>query len=351
MKPIWIPHPLEVAFKNTVVQAFTSPYIYHPELAPLPWLISLYGRPGMDKLEVMEKLCLMHGLYGHYKSVVVKMGETSKAMNEIRCIAEATTSVLQEDEEVKKDKPYFIILIDHVDILCYEPDTEKCLLDSIEMEQLCKDNKVLIVGIFDRLPGETQPHTSPWIRECHNRFFAQFTTLLYIEAPNAPFRVQLFKFYISEFESHYNKTHGVQKIKVKLQEGDYERLSDFSTFSTPQNILFFMRKVFLNILQASAEDEVIAEGLGVNYIEKFTNTQFGAPHICTYDARDDDNRFATACGRGPAPKPKNTPPPPCSTDAVTHVTGFTEENADLEHVMDVLKEEEQEEPIQKKIKV
>lgn len=340
---MWIPPRLEDAFKNTVVKTFTSPHLYHPVLAPLPWLISVYGRPGLDKLEVLEKLCLTYGLYGSYKSVVVKLGYTTQAMTEIRCIAEATQSVLKEEEdeallsakdvelELKREvKPYFIILVDHADILCYEPDSERCLLDALELKEICETNKVLIVGIFDRLPGETQPQTSPWLRECHNKFFTQFNVDLYVEAPSDTFRIQLFKFYISEFEAHYNKTQeGEQPLVVKLNEDDYERLAGFSTFATPENILYFMRKVFLNILQACPDC------LDVDYIERFTNQKFGAPHICSYDARDADNHFSTACGFGPAPKPKLKK----KNDVVPRVTGFTEENANLDQVMNNLGEE------------
>jgi len=269
-QPIWISEPLKIAFEHTVVQAMCSPHVYHPTYAPIPWLVALHGRPGMDKLQVVEMLCKAYGLSSSYTTVVVKIGETMASLNSIKCIAQATKDVGTQQGSTN---PLHIIVIEHADVLCYEPDTETSLLQSITLGELCESTGVLVVGIFDRLPGDFQGQTSAWAKECHNKFYAQFDTTIYLDAPDASFRAELFKFYIEGFVTHYNKTH-TDPITCDLKEEDYVTLADCSTFATPENILFFMRKVFLNVLHSNTQE------LTLTYIEGFTNTKYGAPHIC-----------------------------------------------------------------------
>lgn len=356
MRPIWIPTDLEEAFRNTVVQAFTKPHIYHPDYAPIPWIIGFYGRPGMEKMQVIEKLCLSYGLLSSTTKVDVKLGYVTDALNEIQCTMEAARSVKFEPpppegevqqhsslwgEGVESPPPQavviqHILIINHADILVYEPDSEKTLLACLDFKKKCEQSGILLIGLFDRLPGETHGQTSNWIREAHNNFFSQFDTLLYIEAPNEVFRIQLFKYYIEDFVRHYNNTHE-RPLKMDIKEEDYLRLALVSTFATPENIITFLRKVFSKIIHTNEvkkeiddEDGVFQKGLTVDYIEEFTNTNFGAPHICPYDACDANNAFATGCGRGPMVKKKK--PILKRPDQLTNLTGFNEENVDIEKV-------------------
>lgn len=348
MKPTWIPTELEEAFRNTVVQAFTKPHIYHPDYAPIPWIIGFYGRPGMEKMQVIEKLCLSYGLLSSTTKVDVKLGYVTDALNEIQCTMEAAQSVKFElpspaGEEVESHPQggiQHILIIDHADILVYEPDSEKTLLACLDFKKKCEQSGILLIGLFDRLPGETHGQTSNWIREAHNNFFSQFDTLLYIEAPNEVFRIQLFKYYIEDFVRHYNNTHDIP-LKLDIKEDDYTRLALVSTFATPENIITFLRKVFSKIIhnnevkkEMDDEDGVFQKGLTVDYIEEFTNTNFGAPHICPYDACDANNAFATGCGRGPMVKKKK--PILKRPEQLTNLTGFNEENVDIEKVKEEL---------------
>jgi len=341
--PVWIPPALNEAFKNIVIQAYTKPHIYHPQYVPLPWCVGFYGRPGMEKATVMQRLCMQYGLSNSYTLFTLKIGECNKVLNEIECVAKATSSVLASiEDESEKLGPKHIILVDEADILCYEPDSEQALLKSADLAKLCETNHVLLIGIFNRFPGEGT-NVSPWIREVQNKFCAQFKALLYIEAPNASFRISLFKFYIESFVQHFNSVQEERNIKVNLNEDDYERLADFSTFAAPENILVFMRKVFLNITNNPEIKEITAD-----YMEDFTSKRYGSPHICDYDAREVDNAFATACGFGPAVKPKKQTI--LKGENLTNVTGFTEDNVDLEHVMKTLGEQKDLESPSKKIK-
>jgi hypothetical protein len=339
-KPIWVPPDLEDAFKNTVVQAFTRPRIYHPEYAPIPWVIGFYGRLGMEKMQVMEKLCLTYGLLSSVTKVDVKLGSVTEALNQIQCVMEATLSIKEETFEPSIEGVVsHILIVDHADILAYEPDSEKTLLASSEFKKKCEQSGVLLIGLFDRLPGESHGQTSSWIREAHNKFFSQFDTLLYIEAPNEVFRIKLFKYYIEDFIRHYNNTQETP-LQLDIKEEDYARLSLVSTFATPENIISFLRKVFSKIIHTNQtkefEDEegIFKKGLNVDYIEDFTNTQFGPPHICPYDACAANDAFATGCGKGPMVKKKK--PILKAPKNVTNLTGFNEDNVDIEKVKEQL---------------
>lgn len=353
MKPIWIPPELDQAFCNTVVQAFTKPHIYHPDYAPIPWLVGFYGRPGMEKKEVIQKLCQSYGLQSSVTNVDVKLGSVTEALNEIQSIYSASYSVKNNivDTDLQKQNGTIIshiIVVDHADVLAYEPDSEKTLLACLDFKKKCEQSGVLLIALFDRLPGETHGQTSNWVREAHNKFFSQFETLLYIECPNELFRIQLFKYYIEDFVKHYNQTHESSTlIRNSILEDDYSRLALVSTFATPENIITFLRKVFSKIihmdLNEGGDDSLAQKGLTVDYIEEFTNTQFGAPHICPYDACDANNTFATGCGRGPAIKKKK--PVFKKPEDLTNLTGFNEENVDIKSVMKNLKENAEEDVV------
>lgn len=348
--PLWIPLDLETAFKNSVVQAFGSPQVYHPLFAPLPWMVGFFGRSGMHKLDVMRFLCAKYGLSLSTTFVTAKMGKCKEVLDEVACTATAVKQTWEESSLVVKsegddieegksstkvDGPRHLICIDKADVLCYEADSEVTLLRASELNELCESNRVIIMGIFDRLPGESDAHTSsPWVREAQSKYWAQFDTLLYIEAPNAECRAKLFKHYVTEFTAFYNSTHSTHTLDVStLGDKEYERLADFSGFATPENILYFLRKVFGALLLHDKRE------LTVEYVETFLNHRYGAPHICDFDARDQDNRFATACGRGPAVAPstkilnssKNSDPP-------INVTQMSEANVDLNKVMQELGE-------------
>lgn len=341
--PVWIPPALNDAFKNIVIQAYTKPHLYHTQYVPLPWCIGFHGRPGMEKARVLQKLCLQYGLSTSCTLFTLKIGACAQVLHEIECVTRATSTVLDSiKDENEKLGPKHIIIVDEADILCYEPDSEQTLLKSIELAKICENNHVLFIGIFNRFPGEGT-NVSPWIREVQNKFWTQFKSLLYIESPNAAFRISLFRFYIQSFVQHFNSVQQDRVIKYDaLNEEDYERLADFSTFATPENIIVFLRKVFLHTLNNPNVSEIT-----VDYIEGFTNVKYGSKHICDYDTREVDNAFATACGFGPAVKPKDKI---IKKENLTQVTGFTEDNVNLQHVMQELKEMEGTESPSKKNK-
>lgn len=349
-RPLWIPTELDEAFKNTVVKAFTTPHVYHPKYAPLPWAVGLYGRPGMEKMEVMESLCLRYGLLTSVTKVDVKLGETGKALDMIWCTAAATALVLKEElqflpeGEIAPQKVVsHIILINHADILCYEPDSEQSLLRSIELKNFCQSKNVLFIAIFDRLPGETHGQTTTWVREATNKFFKQFDAQLYIEPPNEEFRIKLFKYYIEDFVTYYNDTH---KVALPLNIEDYEPLAPISTFATPDNILTFLKNIFSKLVHVDLSDsedfELLKNGITLEYIETFTNNAHGAPHICDYDTSYANDAFATGVGRGPKARRKKKTLE--KKDDLTNVTGFNEKNVDADNVWSQLHLPSKEDP-------
>lgn len=340
-KPIWVPEDLKAAFEGSVVQAYTNPEIYHPIYTPLPWVIALYGRPGMEKLEVVRKLCATHGLLPSLTEVDVKIGCVTDVLNTIYCVMEASKSILEKQTTTPTIQ--HIIVINHADVLAYEPDSEKTLLACLDFKKKCEESGVILIGLFDRLPGESHGQTSNWVREAHNKFFSQFETNLYIECPNEEFRKSLFKYYIEDFTQHYNKTHEIPLL-MSISDQDYDRFALISTFATPENILVFLKKVFSKIILTPIEDCC----LSADYIEEFTNNRFGAPHICEYDTCDANNAFSTGCGKGPVLKKKK--PIISKPEDVSNITGFNEENADLKRVLEKLEEKDGEkEEAEKKV--
>ncbi len=323
-EPIFVSPDVDRFFKKNIVIPFAHPEQYHPDYAPIPWIHAMFGREGVEKLKTIEALINKYNI-DSFDVISVRLGHTTDALNYMISQKRA----VQVEEGVIG--PVHLLVIDHADILCYEPDDEASMLAAIDLKELQTKN-IMLVALFDRLPGYSDPtKITPYAKECQAKFFNQFFTMAYMPAPDADFRIVFIKHIMTEFFSHLRDTTK-REFTFEMSDNEYTMLADCSTFATKDNIRMWLRNVFYDIIQNNVTE--INFRLFEDHMKKSTDT----PHICNYDARQVENEFSTACGKGPIAKPRNkivaTKP-----DANLNVTGFTTDAVDLEKATKTLKKQ------------
>ena len=316
-EPIWISTSLNAFFTDTISRAYEHPEMFHDRLAPIPWRAALFGREGVHKAAALTKLCDQHKY--NYLTVDVRIGKTMAALTYMECCLTEAQKVNAEDTG-----PHTIMIVNHADVLCYEPDNESCMLKALELERFA-DAGVMIVGIFDRIPNDQDPQkTTPWAKECQMQYFRQFQHIGYAACPSSDFRQEYFRWALNAFVVHHAKR------TLDLSEGDYVKLADYSTFATCKNIMSFLRNIFYDIIR----DPTITT-VTLDMLKDMMMTKMGVEHVCDYDTRAVEDRFSLACGKGPIVRPKQLVQP--SELPQTNVTSFTPDAANFDDAAEMLR--------------
>lgn len=322
MEPIWLAKNVEQFFKDNVAIPFRKPLLYHPTHAPIPWLNAMFGRGGVEKLKSIEALIAKYEI-DSYDIIDVKIGDTVTAMNHIEGAKRVIAAQPNDGDTIG---PFHLLVIDHADILCYEPDNEASMIASINLKVLETYN-IMTIALFDRLPGASDPSKiTQYAKECQSKFFLQFVTMGYMPCPDADFRIEMFKYVVGEFFAHFHSHSAKCKLNNEMTDHEYTMLADCSTFATGENIKAWLRNVFYDIIRTSDTKEVI--DINFKFFEDHMRTTNDTPHICMYDARDVENEFSTGCGKGPIAKPRKKIVAQ-QPDGDLNVTGFTIDAADL----------------------
>lgn len=319
-EPVFVSSDFENFFRSNVCLPFANPEQYHSEYCPIPWIQAFFGREGVEKVKTVELLAEKYKIDSQI--VTVRLGHTIDALNHI--IA-AKRSTIVEPGIIG---PVHLLIVDHADILCYEPDSEQAMLAAIQLSDLQNSN-IMFVGLFDRLPGTgDKSRLTPYAQECQAKFWQQFVNMGYMPSPDAEFRISYMKHILNNFFTHMRVTTK-RTFNFNLTDAEYTMLADCSTFATNDNIKVWLRHVFYDIIQHNDIKDI-----DFDFFEQHMKKSTGTPHICdiaNYDPRQVENEFSTACGRGPVAKAKKnivvTKP-----DADLNVTAFSADNVDTTKV-------------------
>lgn len=325
------------AFCKYVEQRIAFPWHhaerYHPVTGTFPWIHALYGREGTNKARLLQELLAnQHGIHD-VEVVTVALGKCNHALERMVCIRAASL----EQSSPKRTGPQYIIILDHADILCYEPDSENTMLNAIDIAQhFGASCGIMVIALFDRIPGEMSvDRASSFMRSCHNKFFAQFAAnVCFVAAPNEEFRERLFRWAIGVFTTHMQTSAGeARPFCCELSDENYKELSMLSTYTTPAQILDWLNKSFREIIQNPAQPV-----LDMPFLTRFNNihqTPHG-PHILGDDLQAIESRFSEACGCGPvgghyaaSAAAASTAAPPTMIDSAK-ITTFSEDYVDTE---------------------
>lgn len=325
-EPIWISTSLRNFFNDTLVNAYERPNLYHPELVPAPWRAAVFGREGVHKLKAITKMCTEHKYT--FDIVDVKLGGTTAALRYMECCLEESKKELRRPD----GGPNMFFIINHADILCYEPDNDASAHASLTFNRFAEQG-IFLIALFDRIPGEQDPQkTTVWAKEYQLQFFRQFQHIGFAACPTSDFRQEYFKYSINKFVNHM--TEQQRQITLDLSEGDYIKLADYSTFGTIKNMVDYLRNVYNDVIR---DDSIVVFDLDMMRHKMYV--KLGIESICDYDSRAVEDSYSLACGKGPVVQPKNyqSPPTPVEAIANTHITSFGPEAADLGEAKKALK--------------
>ncbi len=370
-EPLWIPQHFEEWFDQSIISTYRRPFQFDSRVAPMPFIHAVYGRRGVNKLRLMEHLLKRNEILS-YTVVSVELGHTRDAQLNIRCIIDSSleinNAVVHQQEQLQQQhsreqlqqrqqehsreqpqeqlQPIHMIIVDHMDVMIYEPDDEAARLSTLRLVDAAKDARVILIGLFDRTPGDKE-NISHVAREVHDVFFSKFVTKGFASAPHKTFRIELFKWAIERFRAHLIKS---RPIEVNLDELDYNQLANCSTFATPENVIEFLQRALVPVVQV-AETVLI----DLPYLMSYMHVLAAGHHVCQYDTYDLEERFSQTCGRGIGNRPNANAQKPSVVDEAPDggielgITAFSAKGGTIDGVFGLLgvKKEEKDESIVK----
>jgi len=285
---IWVSTRMEQYFENKIMLPYFNSNLYHPILAPIPYCQAIVGREGIQKVEMIEYLLTKANIFS-MEIINVSFGKTSDAIMHIMTALDGCIG------QPVENGPCRVIVINHADILCYEPDNEQSLLKATEIAAKAKASNAIVIAICDRAQGtkgDNSQNMTAWARTCQTKFFAQFDSVGFASAPNGEFRSKYIKSAIDTFTTHCHAQG--RKLIVELSETDYKLLEDYSTYSTQGHLMDWLQKVFVGLLED--ECRII---LDIDFMCGFIGKRMGVPHVCDFDARAVEDLYSSSTGAGP----------------------------------------------------
>ena len=325
--PVWIAPRLEKYFENKVVLPYFTSTLYHPDFAPIPYCQAIVGRQGVGKLESIQALLKKANILST-KTINVEFGKTGQAILDIQ-----TSFGASRERSLREgtNSPCHVLVINHADILCYEPDNEKTLLDAIGIAESAKECNTIVLAICDRATGtggDKSENMTVWARTCQTKFFAQFDSVAFAPAPNAEFRIKYMRWAIDAFAEHC-KQQG-RKLIIDISDNDYKVLEDYTTYATQRHLMFWMQKIFIAILE-----DACSIVLDMNLMCEYLGKRMGALHVCDFDARAVEDMYSSSTGAGPIAPVKPAvfqPSSPPGDKLIT--TTFSTANLDVDEVIE-----------------
>lgn len=272
-------------FEKCIVHPIRNADKYHPQLAPIQYMHAFLGREGHKKCEIIETLAAKFDITV-LETISVTIGKCREALTKLQSIASVTNNI-------EEDRNRFIIILDHADVLVYEPDDYATMLDATGLLNMAKQSGIFVVALFDRHCNSYDPSKHSAIeQELFHKFYTQFNLFIYVPAPDPEYRAQLFRSYFDGFKAHR------PQCNIQLSDNDFNQLADCSVYTSASNMMDFLQRFGAYVVRQ--EDK-----LNDITLETITNAMptVGVdgvpPHIMRDDPRTAENEFALACGKGP----------------------------------------------------
>lgn len=323
-EPVFLPPKVHKFLDNVL---FTPESHFHPEYAPQPRIIGVYGREGLRKASVIEEHLKGRGL--SVWRITCQTSKTGNALLELMARQKADS----EFPDIQS-----VVIIEYADTFLYDAESREVTLDIFDVfESYLKNTKGRIICVFDRLPGlepKGRGEFAQWYDEHWARFFKLFDTEVFFQAPHRDFRIAFYKYTIQDFVNCQNAVG--KKLDNQLTEEDYEYLANHSQFATQYNMLTFLTKIFYQLIYDQTESPVVNLTLFQDCM--YNLHELGGNYICASSLHRIEDRFSTALKNGPVVpdlavirnancKPQGPPAAPPVSGGGGGTTKFSEENA------------------------
>ncbi len=273
-KPTYLPSRVETFLEQVL---FTPEHEFHPQFAPQPRCIGVYGREGLNKTEVIESFLKERGLDTWV--IHCESKKTQQALNELDVRLKAQS----EFPNVQS-----VVIFDKADRLIYDAESEEAASSIVtEFDWFLAHKNNRLICVFDRIPNEECNKLT--YQQIWNTFFKSFDAEVFFPAPPRSFRIAYFKYAIAEFLK--NRTG----IENKMTEADYECLADQSQFATIQNIDKFLCKPFYQLIYKTTT--VVDLALFQDLMHQVT--EMNGKYINQFSFHRIEDMFSTALQNGP----------------------------------------------------
>ena len=219
--------------------------LFKKKVFPIKRVIGIFGRDGSDKRASIVAFLKRHlPLDGLVFEVSVRYGETLNAIEDMASFTSGRLNAIFETnaafplpQDSSCDQATAALVVEHADILAYEPDNEKTMRFMLKLRSLAEKTEILVILLFDRLLSD--PDTVMPTKQYRAALARDIDVCLYMGAPDAEFRTALLR---EQFAMHV--ANAEPPIQDVLSEGDYTMLADNTAGATPCQIREFVRRVF-----------------------------------------------------------------------------------------------------------
>lgn len=224
------------ALEKSILFPVQNPTIFDHALVPVRRTLAVYGREGMRKGDVVKDFCSRHNI--DWKSIDVVFGATGEA-------ADAFNMHYVERTVMEQTRKLQVIIIDHADILAFEPSDEETMAHfALQLEAKATLANLIVVCLFDRHRQDEEPNAY------RSRFFKQFIYGALLTSPPADFRIKFYEEVIKAFVDSSPASPAPPASGGKgggeFTQGHYAMLSDASSDATIDDMLAFCKDVFYN---------------------------------------------------------------------------------------------------------
>ncbi len=117
--PVWRGKEEFIAGLDQMVrEPFERPETFHPELVPVPQMVGIYGHSGMKA--AVKAYC---------DSITLPCATTDVEFGTTSVATECIDRYMQKNaQEQRTNRIRFALIIDHADVLAFEPDNEASMM-------------------------------------------------------------------------------------------------------------------------------------------------------------------------------------------------------------------------------
>jgi hypothetical protein len=281
------------ALEKSILFPVQNPTVFDHCLVPVRRTLAVYGREGMRKGDVVKDFCSRHGI--DWKSIDVVFGATGEA-------ADAFNMHYAERTLMEQTRKLQVIIIDHADILAFEPSDEETMAHfALQLESKATLANLIVVCLFDRHRQDEEPNAY------RSRFFKQFIYGALLTSPPADFRIKFYEEVITAFVS---ASAGGGGGKGEFTQGHYTMLSDASPDATIDDMLSFCKDVFYNYTFNALKDEK-TEALSYDHFASYFPINGRIPTVALNASQLEQRLSASVLGvlkKEMPPRPAVAPP-------------------------------------------
>jgi len=245
------------------------PSQYSAEFNPMHRVVGVYGHKLSTKAQAIVAYCVANSL--PYQKFVLPTDEPASS---------GITYMFGEVAQTRRNNPSesigtLICIIEHADVLAFEPDNEETVTFATRLERWAKQEDLLIVALLDRTRAFSAGMGANALTRHHQAFFEQFrNSSFYYPSPNSAF----YKRYLIAYIDAFRARHG-DRMNISLSDADHIVMAQSMASASTGHIDDFFRRVFGALMSPHPPPQCVPNEKGAP-LQVGMNVFGAAPFLC-----------------------------------------------------------------------